>query len=160
MRVYTLPFTALSVSAAKTLLAFRCPSTNGALLLRAFVSQQASETSEELEVAIQRVSAVGDGTFTGVTAANCPKYDPNDPATLLLQTGGTAGCSVDYTVEPTTYDTHPIIRESFNVLNGWLWVPSVEERIKVAPTGRIGLRLLNAPAAALTMSGGFVVAEL
>jgi hypothetical protein len=55
--------------------------------------------------------------------------------------------------------TDILYRDNFSVLNGWLWVPTPEERIIVGPSGILGLKFPIAPGASMTVSAGFLVGE-
>ncbi len=147
MRVYSVVMNQISVSAAKTLISVVAPSTAIVVLLRAWITQDASETSEQLPILIQRGSAIGTGT-----AATPDKFEPGDPVAAST-------VKTNLTVEPT-YTGNPFVNESFNVLNGFLYVPMPEERIILPPSGVVGMRLDANPAAALTMSAGFVFGEI
>lgn len=146
MRVYSVQLNAVSVSAAITLIRVTAPATMVLVLLRAWVSQSSSTTSQQIRAAIQR--ATTDGTLTPETPE---KLSPGDPAATF-----TAG--VNATAEPTL-SGDPIIDEGFNVLNGLLWVPAPEERIWIPPSGRAVLRLPAAPTA-ITISAGLIVGEV
>ena len=126
-------------------------------ILRAWVSQEANETGEQLGVAIgQKVTAFG--TYTATTPA---------PHALGTGTsgiaGGTAGAAAtsgtDATVEGAGAFT-PIIQEGFNSLNGWLWVPTPEERILLPPDQAIALKLIVAPTVLNNWTAGIVFEEL
>jgi hypothetical protein len=147
MRVYTTTMNAVSVSTGKTLIRITTPATMVACLLRAWISQNASATSQQARATIHRVTT--DGTGTTDTPE---KSMPGDPA-------ATVTAAVDFTAEPTT-SGDPVIDEGFNVLNGWLWVPAPEDRLWVPPSARIALRLPNSPSPAITISAGLVFGEV
>lgn len=147
MRVYTVSLDGVSVSAAKSLIRLSAPSSMVLVILRAWLEQQAVETSEQLEVLLQRASTNGTGS------ASVPeKHEVGDPV-------ATATAVDNLTVEPTL-TAKPLVRDSFNVLNGWVYVPVPEERIWIPPSGRLVLKLNNAPAAALTMTAGITFGEV
>lgn len=151
MRVYSVNLEGLSISAAKTLITVAAPSTCAIVLLEFDISQETSETSEQAAVRVNRLSSAGAGTSTSYT-----------PVAHEVQDQGAhdGTYAVNYTVEPTTYDTDALYRASYNWLNGHakIWTP--EARIWVPPSAKVGIRLVAAPAAALTIDGTLVVGEI
>lgn len=145
--VYVVLVEGTSVSVAKTIAEVTAPADSAVTLLRAWVGQDVSETSEALVVGITTKSAAGAGTAFTPRKLN-PRY---------AAAGSTARVA-DFTGEGTI--TEDLYREAFNILNGWLWLPVPEERITIAGGDIVGIRLRTAPAAALTISAGLVFAEL
>lgn len=62
---------------------------------------------------IADVSAGAAGTKTAVTGANMAKTDPNSVASII--TGG-----LEYTAEPTAYETRPLFEQPFNLRSGFI----------------------------------------
>lgn len=134
--IYTAGVSITGLGAAKTLLLLQVPSTRAIEILSAAISNGDNETNEQLRAAFQRVSSVGSPAGTSVTPS---KHEPGDQASSLTVLG-------NLTAEPTTYDTASKLAEAgFATLAGWVFQPSVEERIVVGPSGQIGLVLLNGP---------------
>lgn len=111
------------------------------------ITQDTSETSEQLVLRLFRTTT--DGSASGTANTPAPQ-NVGDPAfggscrTMLAAATLTA---------TTTY-----MREGQNVLNGWCWKGSYEDPLIVlSPTagtaGRIGIELVNAPGASTTFSG-------
>ena len=71
--------------------------------------------------------------------------------------GGTAATGTDASAEGTDGDI--VHLDSFNILNGWFYVPVPEERITVAPSGIIALKFPIAPAA-MDIFAGIVWREI
>lgn len=113
-------------------------------LIRAWLTQKGSTTSASERVSIVRKSAAA--TVTSLAAL---KHSPNDPAALAVN--GTAATGHTGTAEGT--DTDIVVDEGFNVLNGWNWVPTPEERILVPQAGIISLKFLTAPASQVWYAG-------
>jgi len=99
-------------------------------ILRITVSQQGTATSQQLGVRFG-LKAAAFGTFTAATPA---------PATLgsvaSAITGSTANAASSAGVDASangagTLTVHT--QEGFNNLNGYLWVPTPEERVLVGP---------------------------
>lgn len=143
MRVYTVVMNQLDVSAARTFIRLTAPSNAVLVMLRAWITQDNRVTSEQLPALIQRATTDG----TGNPATPRP-HSPGDPAF-----GGTA--EVFMSGVPVV-SGDPLVNESFNTLNGWLYVPMPEEWITVGPSGIIVLRMDGALQVNLTMSAGFV----
>src|SRR5262249_35609803 len=96
-----------------------------------------------LEVQILRKSAAA--TVTSFTPL---KLDPGAPAALAV--GGTAATGYNASVEGTNGDI--LFKSHWNVLNGeYVYLPTPEDRIWVAQSGIIGVKLNTAPAASMTM---------
>lgn len=107
-------------------------------LIRAGVTQGLSETSTQEHIQIVRKSAAA--TVTSFTPR---KYNPGDPVALAV--GGTAATGYTGTAEGT--DTDILVDDGFNILNGWLWVPT-EDRIVVPQAGIIAMKFPVAPGTA------------
>jgi hypothetical protein len=77
--------------------------------------------------------------------------------------GGTAGaegtCGTDASAEGAGTVT-PIIYDGFNNLNGWLWVPVPEERIRVPIDTAVILKIVGTPAALGNWSAGMTYEEV
>lgn len=142
--VYTISLDATVVSTARTLIQYNAPATRIAVVLRAWVSQTLSETSTQEEVQLLRVTTAGTGT------AATPS-----PVGAFAAAAGTA--TVNHTAEGTAGSS--MVREGFNILNGWLYIPTPDEFEVVPPSGRIAIKFPVAPASA-TWSAGLVIAEI
>ena len=122
---------AITNPGAITLLQIKAGTSNPLKILRAWVSQTASTTSTQL--AVQLVRKSGAATVTSFTPL---LLRPSDPAANAA--GGTSATGYTATGEGTDGDL--LIEDSFNILNGWLYLPVPEERIVVPVSGMIGLK--------------------
>lgn len=118
------------------------------------LTQDASETSEQLVLSLARTTT---DSSAGGTANTPNPVEVGDPAY-----GGTVRTAV---AAGSSADTTPIRQEGQNILNGWLWKGSYEEPILIlSPTagtaGRMVIRLVNAPAASLNFSGWITIREI
>jgi hypothetical protein len=113
-------------------------------LIRAWVSQVTSETSQQLGVQILRKTA----TITG-SALAAVKHNQND---------GAPGVTGKHTASGEGTDGDILLGEGFNALNGWLYLPVPEERIYVLPAGILALKLIEAPTGG-TFEVGMTVEE-
>lgn len=137
----------VSVSAQKTLVEITAASDAIVTIHEAWISQDASETSTQEVASLIRKTAAGTGTSYTVKL-----LAPNTDAAF----GGT--CRTDCTAEGTLGDE--IVREGFNILNGWYYKPVPDARPIVPPSGIIGIRFAVAPAAAITVSAGLIFEEI
>jgi len=126
-------------------------------ILRAWCSQGATETSEQLGVQIvQQVTAFG--TFTAATPS--PMFLGGTASGIAggtVQAAATAG--VDSSANAAGTKT-VLIADSFNNLNGWLWVPTPEERIYVSAGLTITLAMVGTATALGNWTAGMVFEEL
>ena len=147
MAAYSVVMANQTIAGASTLVFIRAAATASTRasylrILRAWVSQEETETSQQLGIALgQKVTAFG--TYTSTTPTN---HAIGSAAAGVV--GGTAGAAAtsgtDASAEGAGAFT-PIIEDGFNNLNGWLWVPTPEERILLTPDSAIALKLISAP---------------
>ena len=162
MAAYTVLMANQTIAGASTLVivhAAAAAATGGSFLriVRAWCSQEANETSEQLGVAIgQKVTAFG--TYTSTAPVNHALG-----SVVSRIAGGTAGAAAtsgtDASAEGAGAFT-PIVEEGFNNLNGWLWVPTPEERITLTPDTAIALKLITAPTTLTNWTAGLTFEEL
>ena len=150
MRVYSVRMDRVSVSTAITILQIKA-GANPLWLLRAWCAQSSLTTIAEQTIQINRKS--GAATVTAFT----PLKVGSDADAAALAVGGTAATGTNASAEGT--DTDVLYPDSFNILDGWLWLPVEEERIFVPPAGIIGLKFPVAPSA-MTVSAGLIFGEL
>lgn len=140
--VYIARLDATVVSTARTLVQINLPATRTAEIIRMWVTQTLSEISTQEEIQVLVVTTAGTGTsFTPV---------------LIRGAATSATATNNHTAEGTASTVY--IREGFNILSGWLYLPVPEERIQIAPSGRLALRFPVAPASA-TWSAGIIWGE-
>lgn len=143
--VYVARLDATVISTAITLIQLNAPATAVLEILKAWVTQTLSEVSTQEEIQILRTTTAGTGTsFTPI---------------LISPGSAAAGATVttNHSAEGTAGDS--VIREGFNILNGWYYIPIPDERIYVAPSGRLALKFPAAPASA-TWSAGIIWREI
>jgi len=127
------------------------------MLLRAWVGQQASETSDQLGVMIA-LKASAFGTYTSTTPQG--HFVGGRVSGIVGGTTGAEGTAgTDASAEGAGTVT-PIIYDGFNNLNGWLWVPTPEERIIVPADTAVILKIVGTPAALGNWSAGITFLEL
>lgn len=143
MNVYMATMEDVSVSAAKQLLRVSAPSDAVLWVLAAGVSNTDREADEMLGVKVLRVST--DGTGTSETPLAYNEESPAFPGTAVkdLSADGTAG--------------DLLLADSFHIKNGWRFFWTPDTRPRVAPSGRIALRLDDAPGAATVLNAWLLV---
>jgi hypothetical protein len=147
--VYTVPATNITLANQAVTLIFINPGTTVSLrVLRAWASQAANATSAQQRVQLNtQVTA-----FPTVVSQTPSKTTSIDQASQI--TGGTAGaagtCGINASAEGAGSKT-VIIPDSFNVLNGYLWVATPSEVFNL-PAGASAGGGLHFPAAPTTLT--------
>lgn len=152
MRTYDVHLIATAVTGAITLIQVK-PGISSVVLLRAKVTQSNQTTS-----AMQRVAV---GTSTGAATVTSATPSPHDiDGAAAKAVGGTSATGTNASVEGTGQSD--IFEDSFNVLNGWLYVPTPEERIEVPGGGGtfLYLRFPGAPGSSMTVDATLTFGEI
>src|SRR5262245_5292790 len=159
-REYTVPATNITLANQAVTLVFVNVGTTCSLeFLRMWASQAANATSAQQRVQINtQVTA-----FPTLTSQTPQKTKLLDPVSQI--TGGTAGAAgtsgINASAEGAGAKT-VLLPDGFNVLNGWLWVPTPKEVLWLNAGGASGMGL-HFPAAPTTLTNwnaGMVFAEL
>lgn len=145
--VYTVGMSDTTIVADATLIIVRAAAaitTRASMLevLRVEVGQRGSDTSDQLGIILaQKASAFG--TYTSATPS---PHQVGGAASGIA--GGTSGAAatagVDASAEGAGTVTN-IVPVAFNNLNGWLWVPTPEERFTVGPDTAVIVKLVGTP---------------
>lgn len=162
MTAYSVVMTNQTIAGASTLVFIRAAAAASSrasyiAIVRAWVSQEASETSQQLGIALgQKVTAFG--TYTSTSPVS---HALGSVGSAIA--GGTAGASAtsgtDASAEGAGTFT-PLIEDGFNNLNGWLWIPTPDERIVLTPDTAIALKLIAAPTVLDNWTAGLTFLEL
>lgn len=161
MAVYSVTMQNQTIVADATLVIIHTDSTlasagSNIRILRAWVGNQATETSDQLGIMIA-LKASAFGTYTSTTPVN---HFPGGATSLVGGTAGAEGtCGTDASAEGAGTVT-PIIYDGFNNLNGWLWVPTPEERIRVPIDTAIILKIVGTPATLTNWTAGMTYEEV
>ncbi len=150
MTIYYVPFTDVAVAAVQDLFELLAPSNAPIRLLRLNITQNGSETSEQLSIIVKKVtgsptSGSGGTTITPVAAkenvsrAFAGTTEANNTTAL---TGGTQS---------------EFWQEGFNILAGYEWRATPEDVIECGPSERIVVNLPAAPGASIQMNGKYFV---
>jgi hypothetical protein len=129
---YKITFTATH-STAITILQARAHATRPLVVIRVWLETAATVTASATIQILRQTTA---GTMTTLSPGPLP-LRPN-----IGTAGFTAGQTA--TVEPTASDV--LVHESFNVVNGYLWLPTPDEQIVIPAAGFLGLKFSVAPA--------------
>jgi len=118
--------------------------TAGSLLevVRATISQNETETSQQLGAILAR-KVTAFGTYTATT----PTPHIIGAAASAIA-GGTAGAAATAGTDASAEGAGAVTTvhaEGFNNLNGWLWVPTPEERLILGPDQAVIVKLRGTP---------------
>lgn len=157
-REYVVPNTNFTAGAITTV--FVNPGTTCSLeFLRAWASQAGSATSAQQRIQLStQVTA-----FPTLTSQAPVKTKLLDPASQII--GGTAGAAgtsgITASAEGAGGKT-VVIPDSFNVLNGWLWVATPPETLMMnaSAASGLGLFLPTAPSSTANWNAGVTFREL
>jgi hypothetical protein len=153
----------ITVSAAPTLVAIN-PTAGGATgrgieILRCYVSQRANATSAQQGVQLGgKVTA-----FSTLVSATPAKTAPHDDISVIVgNTTGAAGTAgINASAEGAGAYT-VAVNDNFNVLNGWLWVPTPAETFvhNAGSTSAFAMKFSSTPGTLTGWSFGVVYREL
>ena len=156
--MYTATINALSVSAICELFALMAPADAIVVVHEIVLTQDTSETSEQLPLYIFRTATDQSSKGSAITPA---PLTPGDPAF-----GGTVRSNILTGATFATVTTL-LMRQSQNILNGWHILPTPECRIilspgvtSTTPGANLIIKLDTAPSAALAISGYVVFEEI
>ena len=149
-RMYTAIFDAVAVTAAQDLFEIVAPSDAVVRLHRIIINQSSDTDSEQLRFAIKRGATTSGSGGSSVT--------PNPASAGDSAFGGTVEANNTTRASAGTIVTLHV--EAQNVLNGWDWHPTPEERIDISPSIRLIVGLEAAPVDSLTMHGTMYFEEI
>jgi len=147
--VYIVPATNVTLANQAVTLVFVNPGVDASLMfIRAYASQAANATSAQ-----QRVQLSSQVTAFPTLTSQAPEETTplGGVSTIVGGTAGAAGTSgINASAEGAGAKTIPQ-PDSFNVLNGWLWVPTPEEAYLFSASLASGFGL-HFPAAPTTLT--------
>lgn len=160
MREYTIKGQNITVANQPVTLAIINPVAGTVIeILRAWASQAANATSAQQRILLG-FKAAAFGTYTGATPQKTKSGDP--VSGIVSGTAGAAGTSgINASAEGAGTLTD-VINDSFNVLNGYLWVPTPKETLMIRAADSLAF-VMQFPAAPGTLTGwnfGVTFAEL
>lgn len=123
-------------------------------VLRWWISQSANATSAQQRVQINS-QITQFPTLTSATPAKLKRADPNVSVLVGSTTGAAATAGVNSSADGTGTQTQ-ILDDSFNVLNGWLMVPTPPETLifPAGSTSGVGMKFPVAPSTLTNWSFG------
>jgi hypothetical protein len=142
-----------AVTTAKTLIYLTTPATAIIEIIRASITCENEDTSEQIVAELNRITTLLTPTATSIT--------PKPTAEGMAAAATTAFLNV--TAGESTYDTTgtaEIAKHGANKLAGWEYVPLLEERPIIKPSDNVGLRLLDDIANSCTLSAEIIFREL
>lgn len=160
-REYTVGALNVTVTGAVDLAwVFVNPGTTCSLeFLRAWASQAANATSAQQSIALRtQVTA-----FPTLTSSTPRKLKLLDPVSVITgATNGAAGTSGTNASVAGAGTKSEVIDDNFNVLNGWLWVPTPRETIimNASAASGFGVYAPVQPGTLTSWSFGLAFAEL
>lgn len=154
-RVYSAVFEGVSVSAAQDLFEVVAPTDACVKVLGCWITNDTDEVSQQLAFKIVR----GEGTVTSGSGGSTPTPRPlskGDPAF-----GGTVEANNTTKMVVGTGALVTLHRESANVVgSGFAYVPPAGCEPIITPGDRLTVELVNAPGAAITLSGTILFEEI
>lgn len=158
-REYSIVMTSSTVAAAKTLIFLNAGTTRAIEILRFWVGQSSTATSQQERVqVVTQVSA-----FPTLTSYTPRALKLGDGASAI--TGGTAGaagtCGIAASAEGAGAKT-VMWERPFNNLNGFEWVAAPYDSIILPPSGTSGLGIYmpDTPATTTEWAAGLIFREL
>ena len=154
-RIYTAVMDATAVAAVCELFFIAAPTDSVVVIHEIVITQDTSETSEQLPLNIFRTAT----NQSAKGAANTPApHHVGDPAF-----GGVVRTNI-LTAETFATETTLLQRQSQNQLNGWHILPTPETRIVLSPTAGVAaylvIKLDVAPSASISISGYVTFEEI
>lgn len=153
-RMYSATFEGVAATAVQDLFELLAPTDAAVVIHRCEVTQDTIEISEQLPIRIVR----GSGTVTTGSGGSTLTAKPlalGDPAY-----GGTVKANNTTRMVVGTGVLSLLGRRAFNLVTGFLYNPTPEERIVISPGDRVTFELSTAPAGSTNFSGEIVFEEI
>lgn len=153
MRIYTSQFNNVAITATQDLFNLSSTSSTAVKIHEVIVGQISATVIGNLRLSLKRLPAtVTPGSGGG--GALMQSINPGDIAAL-------ANVRVNDTTPATSSSATQIIRSDiYNVLNGFIYLPPIEDRPIIKPSQAFIVSLDTAPGSSETMSGTIVWEEL
>lgn len=142
----------VAVTAARTLIQLQAGAASSIEILKVWVSQSNTTVSAQQRIQIHR-KVTAFSTVTSATPA------PLGGGAAADAQSGTTATGTNASAEGAGAET-VLYADTFNVLNGWLYVPVPEERIIVPPALYLGIKFPTDPAISTTYTCGVIFQEL
>jgi hypothetical protein len=153
MRLYSVSFSAVAVSAAQDLI--NVTATSGMALKVHYIElgQKTLTAWEAKEIVCRRMPA----TVTAGSGGSSPTPRPFNPSDAAATFTAHAN---DTTAMTTSGTAETILARDWEFLNGFFWMPAPEQRPIIKPSQGFAINLPTAPSASMTASGTVWVEEL
>lgn len=154
MAVFTSTFAAVAVTAAQDVFEITAPATSKIAIREVRIGQYSDAgdaAAELLSVQIIRGYTVSGSGGSAGTSNPVAGHSGAITSTAAIETNNT---TVANTGSPVI-----MIADAFNVQAGWIYVPDPDERITIAVSTRLVVRI-TAPADSITMNGTLVYEEI
>lgn len=146
MRLYTVSFTDVAITAAQDLFGILCTANMAIKLHCIELGQRTLNTWEAKPIKLVRNQATAT-VGSGGSAVTPRAMNPGDAA-------ATATARVNDTTGQTTSGTQEVLlSRDWEFLNGLFWLPAPEQRPIIKPGQGVALQLTVAPSASMTTSG-------
>ena len=152
MTVYYAPFTDVAIAAVQDFFEILAPSNAPVRVLRINISQNTSETSEQLSIVVKKVTGAPTSGSGGSTVT--PVAARQDVSRAFAGT-----VEINNTTALTGGTQNEFWQEGFNQLAGYEWRATPEDVIECGPSERIVINLPAAPGASVNMNGLVVIEE-
>jgi hypothetical protein len=153
-RIYTAVFEGVAVAATQDLFELLAPADATVRIHRIQVDDDNSETSERLTIRFVR----GEGTVTSGSGGSVATAVPTSKGDAAF--GGTVETNNTTKMVVGTGALKTLQRSAFDILAGFDWHPTPEERIDISPSDRMTVELVTAPASSRVMSGTITFEEI
>lgn len=165
-RSYAITSKGLTIIANATLVFINPKATgsgSGIEIIRCWISQNANATSAQVSVQLHsQVSTFPTLITTNATPVALDQAS-NIASGIIAGTAGAAGtCGVNASAEGAGAQT-PFYVDNFNALNGWLYIPTPEERPRfgvAATAAGFGMKIVGTPGTLTGWSWGVVYNEV
>jgi len=141
--VYSLTNNGVVIATAISALQLLAGANGPVEVLRCAVTQSSTTTSAQVVAGLIRKTAAATVT-AAVAGTTLLKGNPVAPTTNA--TLSTSGTGITASAEGTNGELS--VQRGFNILNGWEWLPTPEERILAPQAGILAVTFLAAPTSA------------
>jgi hypothetical protein len=153
--VYSVTFSAVAVTAAQDVFELATAADSQLRIHEVRLGQYTDFGDAAAE--ILSVQIIRAHTTTGSGGAAATPSNLTNPATGFLASGVTA--ATNNTTVATSGSPLVLIADTFNIASGWWYCPPEDERIHVAKSSRVVVRI-TIPADSLTMNGTIIFSEI
>ena len=153
MRIYTTQFAGVAVTAVQDLFALTATANMAIKIHEVVIGQITATVIGNLRISLKRLPS----TVTAGSGGSTPTIIAINPS----DASATTTVRANDTTQATTSGTAQILRSDiYNVLNGFIFLPPIEDRPIIKPSQAFIVSLDTAPGSSETMSGSIVWEEL